>query len=290
MPRKNYNTQLFALRHLPPKQIEIRGRQYHLVRAFKHDFFAATCLYESIPAAGNPAAVDAGAEMPKIVVKFGRSQPFCGLPLRWYGCWLRAHEEAIYRLLAGVQGVPRWVGRVGQTGYAIEYVEAKPLDHIAKPPAGFFDRLRQLFDQLHERGVAFCDANKRSNILVADDGRPFLVDYQIAVRRLDDWPWPLRAISRAVVNYLATKDIYHLYKHKSRLSPEELQPAEEVLCRRPVGLHWLHRSIVTPYRTIRRKFLRKQYAKGALHSPTADLESHYQPEKETWRKTPMRPE
>ena len=47
----------------------------------------------------------------------------------------------------------------------------------------------------------------------------------------------------------------------------------------------LHRKLTKPYRRLRRAFLRKQHETGALQSPTADLEDHYQPEKETWRKT-----
>ena len=274
MPGKIRNPQMFAFSRPPPEQIQIAGRAYRLVRVFKHDFWAATCLYET----------SGEAEFPRLVVKRGRMQPFCGLPLGWYGRWLAAHEEGIYRLLEGVEGVPRWVGRLGEAGFAIEFIEAKPLDHLDKPPDGFFDRLREVFYEIHGRGVAYCDANKRSNILVTDDGRPFLVDFQISIRERSDWPWPLRQIVRRVVAYLAGKDLYHIYKHKRRLAPQELRPDEAALSVKRSGLHWLHRKLTKPYRSLRRKFLQKLFAKGALRSPTAELEDHYQPEKQTWRK------
>lgn len=274
-PRKqNANTQMFALSQPPPERIELDGRSYRLTRVFKHDFFAATCLYESGEA----------APMPRVVVKIGRSRDFCGLPMAWLGLFMRAHEGAIYKALKGVEGIPRWVGGFGQCGYAIEYVDAKPLDHLPSPPPGFFDQLRRIFDQIHARGVAYCDANKRSNILVGADGKPFLIDYQLSIRTRDDFPWPLRAIVRRAVNYIADKDIYHLYKHKRRLSPQELTPQEDELSRRRGGAHALHRKITKHWRTVRRWFLRGQFEKGKLISPTAGLEDHYQPEKETWRK------
>lgn len=265
---------MFALRRPPTTTVELGGCAYHLVRVFKHDFWAATCLYE----AAGPA------EIPKVVVKFGRTQPFCGLPMAWYARLLRSHEQGIYQALAGVEGVPRWAGCAGESGFAVEYVDARPLDHLAAPPPGFFDRLLAVFRAIHARGVAYCDANKRSNILVGADGRPFVIDFQIAFRRRDDWPWPVRSILAAAVRYFQRGDVYHVYKHKRRLSPQELAGAEEALSRRRGRLHRMHRKLTKPYRSLRRRFLRRQYASGRLQSPTAHLEDHDQPEKATWRK------
>ena len=273
MNRHSRNTQLFALPQPPPQTVQLAGCPYHLVRVFKHDFYAATCLYEATGA----------ADIPKVVVKFGRTQPFCGLPLDWFGRLMRKHEEDIYRALAGIAGVPRWASCVDEATYAIEYVDAVPLDHLDAPPPGFFDRLLDIFGAVHARGVAYSDANKRSNILVDDAGQPFLIDYQISFRRRDDWPWPIRPLLAAAVRYIQRSDIYHVYKHKRRLSPHEMTPMERDLSRRRGPLHRLHRKLAKPYRSLRRRFLRDQYRSGRLESPTANLEDHNQPEKATWR-------
>jgi hypothetical protein len=269
---------MFALESPPAARLELVGWAYRLVRVFKHDFWAATCLYER-ESASTP-------DWPplKVVVKFGRAQPFWGLPLEWVGRHLRENEHHAYRLLRGVPGVPRWIGSFGATGYAVEYVEGQALDRCEAPPPGFFDRLRELFDAMHERGLAYADANKRSNILVGEAGRPWLVDYQISVRRRDHLPWPFRAIAAAMVRYMARSDIYHLYKHKRRLAPAELTPLEEALSRKRSLWHGLHRVMTGPYREMRRGFLRRQHKKGALQSPTAGLEDYDMPEKDTWRK------
>ena len=273
MSRKSHNTQMFAHRDPPAETIELAGTIYRLARVFKHDFWAMTSLYET----------DAAAEIPKVVVKCGRMQPFCGLPLDWYARMLRGHEEAIYKALAGVRGVPRWAGCVGRCGYAIEYIDGKPLDHMARPPGGFFDRLRELFDAVHARGVAYADSNKRSNILVGPAGRPYLIDYQISIRRRDDLPWPISAVIGRFIKYIADRDIYHLYKHKRRICPDELTDEQEALSHRRGGLHLIHRKLTKPYRAVRRRFLRRQHEKGRLVSPSAHLEDHNQPEKLSWR-------
>ncbi len=215
MTTRKQNTRMFALPARPQEQLDINHATYRLMRVFKHDFWAATCLYETS---------EPQSEFPKVVVKFGRSHPYLGVPLQWAGRFLADHEEAIYAALAGLGGVPRWVERLSPVCYAIEYVEAVPLDHLETPPPGFFDRLRELFQTVHARGVAYGDANKKSNILVTADGRPVLIDFQISLSRRDDWPWPIRAIVKQVVEYLADKDLYHLYKHKRRLASHELTP------------------------------------------------------------------
>ena len=276
MKTRRANTQMFALPHRPPAWVDLPGGRYRLEKVFKHDFFAATCLYELASARGADA-------LRRVVVKFGRTQPFCGLPCLWLSELLRAHERDLYAAMAGVRGVPRWAGEFAPAGYAVEYIDARPLDHLDAPPAGLFDRLRTLFDTIHARGIGYADANKRSNILVTDAGEAYLIDYQISVRRRDDWPWPLRAILRSVVAYLQRSDLYHLYKHKRRLVPGELTSEEDALSRRRGWLHTLHRRLTDPWRALRRWFLRAQYRSGRLESPTATLEDHRQPEKETWR-------
>jgi len=276
MTRKRTNTQMFALSGRPPGTLDVGGGRYRLVRVFKHDFYAATCLYERL---GGPAET-----LPRIVVKLYRTQPFFGLPMAWMGQFLRDHEEGIYAALADVPGVPQWLGRVGRNGYALEYIDGRPLDHVKRPPAGFFDALRAIFDAIHARGVCYCDGNKRSNILIREDGAPFLIDYQIAFRRRDDLPRPFRGIWRRVIEYFQRRDLYHLYKHKRRMARDELTDEELRLSRGRGLLHTIHRGLTDPYRYLRRRLLGRQYRKGALVSPTADLEDHYQPEKATWRK------
>ena len=273
--RTSRNTQMFALKDGPPPELAVDGRAYRLKRVFKHDFWAATCLYElARPAAGDTLST--------IVVKFGRNHPFCGLPIQFYGRWLAVHECGIYARLAGLAGLPQCLGMVGQYGIAIEYVDSIPLDHASDIPEGFFDRLRAILDSIHARGVAYCDANKKSNILIADC-KPVLIDFQISIATRDQWPWPLRQIVAAAVRYMAGKDLYHLYKHKRKLSDEPLSEHERALAATPGGFHKLHRKLTKPYRSIRRRFLRSQHSKGLLASPTEDIEDHYQPEKETWR-------
>ncbi len=281
MSTSRENKLWFALTGCPPEQVEVGGNHYQIERVFKHDFFAATCLYQ--------ADKGADGDCKKIVVKFARSSSIFGLPMKWAGALMRRHEQEIYSRLDGIEGVPRWLGHVGETGYAIEYIDAVPLDHLESIPAGFFDRLIDLMKQIHSRGVGYCDANKRSNILVGPAGDPYLVDFQISLSRRDNLPWPFNRISRAIVDYVAQRDIYHLFKHKRRLVPDELTADQDALSRKRDLLHRIHRRLAKVWRHVRRGFLQKRYQAGRLISPTAHMESHVQPEKATWRKVEALP-
>lgn len=276
MSRPRLNTQLFALRQSPPAELVVLGRRYRLTKVFKHDFFAATALY---------TAAEPGDGYARLVAKFGREQDFCGLPLRWIGTLLRSREQRVHERLDGVPGVQRWAARLSESAYALEYIEGQTLDTLAgPPPVGFFDQLRTLLDAIHARQAAYCDLHKRSNILVAPDGRPGLIDFQISLLYDEHAGVIRRWVLRRWVAYLQQMDLYHLYKHKRRLARQELRPGEETLSRQRGWLANLHRTLTGPIRTLRRKFLTRQHQAGRLVSPSADLETHDQPEKATWRK------
>ncbi len=267
--------QLFARAEGCPDRVTVRGRPYRLVGVFKHDFFAATALY---------TAAAEGVTPERVVVKFGRRQGFCGLPLAWVGRHLARREREVHRRIDGIEGIQRWVGRVSDTAFALEYLPGRPLDAVdPPPPPAFFDALRDLMEAVHAHGVAHADLNKRSNILVTPDDKPALIDFQICAFRPRRAWWPWRALARRIVAYLQRMDLYHLYKHKGRLAPEAMRQGERAIADRPRGLLQVHRAIATPVRKARRRLLTRLHRAGRLESPTAPLEPDEQPEKATWR-------
>ena len=278
MGRSRHNTQLFALRQAPPRQVVVGGRPYRIQKVFKHDFIAATALY---------IAAQGDCRPRKLVVKFGRTQKFCGLGTTWIGRLLLRRERRFHRRADGVEGIQRWAEQLDATTHALQYVEGQTLDACGLPPGcegRFFDDLRATLDGLHARGIAYCDLNKRSNIVVTPTGRPVLIDFQMCALDNPRARWPWRSLAARGVAYLQRMDLYHLYKHKRRLAPEHLRAEEEPLSYGRGRLLRLHRRLVTPLRRLRRAFLTRQHRAGRLVSPSDHLEDHDQPEKATWRK------
>lgn len=238
---KKTPTSLLALGATPPPQrVSVAGGEYRFVRFFKHDFFAGTALYES--AAG------------KVVVKFGRQAPILGFPGTWIGKLLAGHEARLYQLVGDLDAVPTFLGRVGPTGIAHVYVEGGPLDRDRRVPDDFFDRLRSVIAAVHERRMAYVDLEKRQNVLVGSDGRPYLIDFQISWHVPRAWGgelFPARWIRRR----LQEADRYHLLKLQRRVRRDQLSAAQiEASYRRPFHVN-VHRWLTRPLLRMRRAVL-----------------------------------
>jgi predicted Ser/Thr protein kinase len=233
-------------KHEPPVQVDIAGQVYRRAAIFKHDSWAATALYVS--PSGN------------VVCKFNRRKSILGLPMRWLGRLLARRETRILGLLAGAVSVPRprgpvlVAGRAAANAAAHDYVPGHPLRVGEAVNNEFFPRLRELLRNIHGRGIAYVDLHKRENILVGDDGRPYLIDFQISVA----WPKPLRFLGflqRALLRLLQRSDEYHLVKHVSLCRPDQVSLIARGLA---AGRPWwirLHRAFAVPFRWLRRRLL-----------------------------------
>jgi hypothetical protein len=241
--RKSRHPWLYALPGAEmPATVTCNGQAFEHVQTFKHDFFAATGLYRG------PDGL--------AVLKLGRTTDAWSLPTAWIGRFLTRQELRVYSQTAGLPGVPHLMGTVGRTGLLHSYVPGRPLGRREAVSDTFFDELRSLLTALHERHIAYVDLNKRQNILLGDDGRPYLIDFQISLllpplgwRR--SWPvrWLLARFQQA--------DRYHYLKHKRRLRPDLLTPDERAAVSRLSAWIRLHRWLTRPLTHLRRAVLRR---------------------------------
>lgn len=141
---------------------------------------------------------------------------------RVLGPLLIAREAQALARLAGLAGVPVLYRRLDSRGVLMSFVPAKPWRDADAPPPRTYDDLGVLMAQMHARGVAHCDLRAPSNILVDDEGNPYLVDFVARVRRGQawnlPWNWVFSAFCRADRNALA--------KLKVRFAPELASEAE----------------------------------------------------------------
>jgi len=124
---------------------------------------------------------------------------------------LLARERRALQALAGLDGVPelerdpRWGG--GRGVLVRSYTEGRPLHEAERLPADFFEHLAALVQRLHARGVCHNDLHKEQNVLVRPDGRPALIDFQLASLH--------RRRGRAFASR-AHDDLRHVDKHARR--------------------------------------------------------------------------
>ncbi len=228
-----------------PDSVEAGGASWRRVKVFKHDFFAATGLYEA-------------ADGRQGVLKIFRPHPYLILPVHWLSPFQARHEEKVYTALKDSRHVPKFHGRVGPTGIFHEFLPGRTLKECDAVKDGFFEELRELLKLMHSRGIAYVDTNKPDNILVGEDGSPFLIDFQITwVQPPSPWGLPFLPL----FSIFKDMDFYHVLKHERKFHPERISK-ESIDSLRPWYLK-LHRLVADPVRKIRRGWLRKVEAEAS---------------------------
>lgn len=103
------------------------------------------------------------------------------------GLALRARQRTLireyeaYRRMQGLEGVPECYGLIDGRYLAIEFIPSRPYrDFEFVDRARWFERLLEVIRGFHERGVSHGDLKTKSNLLVAEDERPCVIDFGTA--------------------------------------------------------------------------------------------------------------
>jgi len=134
----------------------------------------------------------------------------------WLGPFIAAREARAYQRLDGHAAVPRFRGWIDRLAFAVEYRPGRRLSRSRAEalPADFLPRLEAAIGEMHARGVAHLDLRHRSNVLVAEDGSPVLIDFGSAVCFR-----PGGAGARWLLPLLARVDRGALAKWRRKLAP-----------------------------------------------------------------------
>jgi RIO-like serine/threonine protein kinase len=148
----------------------------------------------------------------------------------WWTAWLarrlcRREARALARL-DGLPGTPRVLAADGAS-LRREWIEGQPMQLARPRDPAYFRAAGTLLARLHRRGVAHNDLAKEPNWLVTTDGRPALVDFQLALVA------PRRG---RLFRMLAREDIRHLLKHKRSYCPERLTARQRRILATPTLL------------------------------------------------------
>lgn len=140
------------------------------------------------------------------------------------------HECRAYKWLEGVEGIPRFIGRIDRYALAIERIDATQLTYASSrysAGARHLKGLRQVLDRFLERGFVHLDLRGRRNVLVRADGRIVVLDLAGAL-----WFRPGGFWHRLFSSLIAWNHKNTLFKWKVLLAPRALSRDERASLRR----------------------------------------------------------
>ena len=168
------------------------------------------------------------------------------LLLRWLARGLMRREARVLVVLDGLDGVPALV-HADRERLAREYLEGAPMHRARPTDPDYFRRALRLLRRLHARDVVHNDLAKEPNLLVAANGRPAFVDFQMA------WHAPGRGRLFRLLGY---DDLRHLLKHKRTYCAHRLTERQRRILATPSlpSRLWM-RIVKPPYLFVTRRLL-----------------------------------
>ena len=158
---------------------------------------------------------------------------------RLVGGFLARREAIALRRAAGIPNIPRLLAMPSACSLVTEYLPAEQVTGLDDPQLDgeFFDRLTQMVDALHERGIAHGDLEKLDNVLITPAGEPALVDFGAAIMAGSN---PAVAL---VLPYVQQSDFRGIYKLKEQYAPDLLTEAERHFLHNRPGAEKLFRRL-----------------------------------------------
>jgi serine/threonine protein kinase len=139
------------------------------------------------------------------------------------GRFLIWREKKAYRRLKGVKGVPVLYGVVEGLALVLEEIQGRSiegLDREKRLPVQFFEALRDLVERVHRRGLCHCDLKRAANVLVGNDGQPYIIDWSAVILEREFRFFPARLIYKRFL----VDDFHAVIKLQLRHCPEAIHP------------------------------------------------------------------
>lgn len=188
-----------------------------------------------------------------VVKDFRRSDPLFRLIV---GPILIRREFGAMRNLIGLPNVPQIICRLDRYALVMEHVAGTSLDRVksGQLTAEFYAKLGAAVDAMHERGVAHCDLRSRGNVMVGDNGEPYLVDFSACVFRGRG----INPFFRWLFSQFVLADNNAVLRIKQRLSPELLTDDDREELARPLPFERPARVFGETVRNLTRKLLTRR--------------------------------
>lgn len=218
----------------------------------KRDLFGEVHLYEGAHALRRWNDLKVAGECPEAFIE---RNVRCAKPAwRLLASRLANREAGVLAKLPLSDQLPRLLS--WQDGVLLRsWIAGQPMQQAKPVDPEYFVEAQKLLHRLHGVNVVHNDLAKEPNWLVMDDGRPALIDYQLA--------WHSNRRNR-LFRVLGKEDIRHLLKHKRTYCEPKLTAREHAILADPAITSKAWMSTVKPvYLIITRRLLKWSDREGA---------------------------
>ncbi len=166
--------------------------------------------------------------------------------LRWLARRLLHREANALAKLTDIEGFAQIV-RLEPDWLMRSFLDGEPMQRGKPTDPAYFKCAARLLRKMHRAGVVHNDLAKEPNFLVRPNGKPAIVDFQIA--------WCSAKRSK-LFRMAAREDLRHLLKHKRTYCPQHLTARERTILASPgiVTLVW-SRTFKPIYQFVTRRIL-----------------------------------
>ncbi|UCF86090.1 MAG: hypothetical protein JSV50_10785 [Desulfobacteraceae bacterium] len=168
------------------------------------------------------------------------------------GRFLVWREERAYKKLKDIRGVPNSFRVIDGLALVMERIPGRDLKKLKREmpiPGSFFDELKNLVDDFHKKGIAHCDLKKATNILMGNDGLPYIIDWGASISKNEFRFFPFNLVYRRFV----LDDQMAVIKLKLRYTPHAVKFEEGRLYKNRGGAEKHIRSFRDRLRNILQK-------------------------------------
>ena len=143
------------------------------------------------------------------------------------GRFLIWREKKAYKRLEGIKGVPAFFGSLEGMAMITEEIEGTDISPAAigeKLDEQFFLNLKELIDRFHDRGIVHCDLKRAPNIILGNDGKPYIIDWAASISKSEFRFFPLNLIYERFLQ----DDLNAITKIRLKYNPEGVTDEEKL--------------------------------------------------------------
>ena len=126
-------------------------------------------------------------------------------------------EVRALKQLNGITGVPQLYFVYNRYAFLVESVNGVAASQVQINTLDneFFERMKKVLDNIHEKGVTHCDLRSAGNTLITPDHQPWLVDFVASIHQSSRWNF----VGRWIFDQFVEADYGAVLKLKKRLAP-----------------------------------------------------------------------